>query len=273
MSMRVKSMISASIVGNFSVSAREFITSHIEMVRHPEMAALGASSIVTRKLRDRLCGDDKIFVDVGAHIGAVINGAARHGNPPKIIAIEAMPDKAARLRAKFPVAEIHHCALGPVDSEVEFTIDLAHSGYSSLDPAVRGRTDKFRVITVPMKTLDQVPDGRSPDFIKIDVEGAELGVLRGGSVSIEAARPTIMFESGAHEMAGYSKEAMFHWFSERGYDLVLPIRLAHNAPPATLDVFLDAHEFPRRSLDWFAVARERRMEIRSRARDILGVVA
>ncbi len=52
------------------------------------------------------------------------------------------------------------------------------------------------VIHVPTTTIDEQAEqlGWFPNFIKIDVEGAEAKVLEGASRAVEAARPWIMLE-------------------------------------------------------------------------------
>ena len=96
-------------------------------------------------------------------------------------------------------------------------------------------------------------------------------MLRGAEKLLVAARPTILFESGPEEVLGQGKEAMWRFLDERGYKLFAPNRLAHDAPPLTLDGFLDSHFYPRRTTNYFAVAEERRDEIRARARVILRI--
>ena len=56
-----------------------------------------------------------------------------------------------------------------------------------------------------------------------------------------------------------------------GYLIFVPDRLAHDAPPLTLEAFLDAHFYPFRTQNFFSVHRERRTEIRDKARNILGI--
>ncbi len=55
-------------------------------------------------------------------------------------------------------------------------------------------------------------------FIKIDVEGAELFVLRGAERILHESRPTILFEaSGATREFGYEQDAVFDFLREHGY--------------------------------------------------------
>jgi hypothetical protein len=59
------------------------------------------------------------------------------------------------------------------------------------------------------------------DFVKIDVEGAELHVLEGGREVIEAHRPTMLIEIEARHTAryGHSPEDVSRWLLKRGYTM------------------------------------------------------
>ena len=59
------------------------------------------------------------------------------------------------------------------------------------------------------------------DFVKIDVEGAELQVLQGGREVIEAHRPTMLIEIEARHTAryGHSPEDVSGWLLKRGYTM------------------------------------------------------
>ena len=236
----------------------------ISLLRAPRVA-LGAivNDQLAPSLLARLCRPNDVFVDVGAHIGQVI-AAVRHNCPnARIVAFEAMPEKVAWLIRKFPTVTIHCCALSDQPGEAEFFVNLSQSGYSSLAE----QQGKVRRITVAMERMDELLD--RADLIKIDVEGAELGVLRGAVRLIEECQPLIMFESGPGDVLGFTKEGMFSFFSERGYGLLSPDRLAHTGSVMTLDVFLDSHEYPRRTTNYFAVPLSRLEEVRSRAASIL----
>lgn len=260
-------------VGRFLVRARR----RWELVRKacftPEQGGTASQDAITQILLPRLCRPSAAFVDVGAHIGSVI-AEVRACNPRvRIVAIEALPEKAAHLARRFPDVEVHGVALGDRQAEVSFFVDRKHSGYSSLAPDRRDAADTVRV-TVPMRRMDDVVPRTLPvDVVKIDVEGAELGVLRGATGLVARCRPVVVFESGPDDCAalGFSIEALYDWFAERAYEVLVPDRVAHDGPSLGRDGFVEAHYYPHRSLDYFAVPAERRTEIRDVARRILGV--
>ena len=114
----------------------------------------------------------------------------------RIIAFEAIPEKAAALRDAFPTVEVHECAVGDSEKAVSFFVYDRQSGFSSLRMPSAATMGQAREINVEMKTLDQIVSADDVDVVKID-GGAEQLVLNGGSELISRARPLIMFESGA----------------------------------------------------------------------------
>jgi hypothetical protein len=89
--------------------------------------------------------------------------------------------------------------------------------------------------------LDGLISSNEIDIIKIDVEGAELGVVRGSENLVARSRPLVMFESGppTEDELGHTKEAMWFWWEARNYGIFLPNRVAHDAPKS--DGLIDAH--------------------------------
>jgi FkbM family methyltransferase len=225
-----------------------------------------ANDHLALRLVTRLAEGQPVFLDLGAHIGSVFATVLRTSPGTQAVAIEAMPDKAAWLRRRFPMAVVHQCAAGDATGSVAFYVNERESGYSSLTPDPASNR-----IEVPMRRIDDLLE--SADVVKADIEGAELGAFRGAQRLIERARPIVMFESGptAGPRMGYALEAMHDFWTERGYGLYLPNRVAHLADALSLDCFIAAHEFPRRTTNYFALPEEKRAAVRERARHIVGV--
>jgi FkbM family methyltransferase len=75
-------------------------------------------------------------------------------------------------------------------------------------------------VSVPVGTLDGLGLSRL-DFIKIDVEGGELGVLHGGAGVIDAFRPALLVEIEARHTARYEygPPELAGWLARRGYQM------------------------------------------------------
>lgn len=262
-------MISAIVntwLGSVAHSFRDKVQLHRAIRSSPERLPGLSNDYLARFLLERLCPAERNFIDVGAHIGSVINGVRRHSRPLKIMAIEAVPEKADALRRKFPAAEIHSCAVGDHEGTVSFFVDLLRPGYSSLE---RGVNRSVKEITVPLRRLDSLVSPADVGVIKIDVEGAELGVLNGATEIVRVSRPVIMFESGP-EKDDADIAALWHWFDNVDYTVFVPVRLAHHGNGLSAEGFLESHLYPRRANNYYGVPRERRDEVRLAARAALG---
>jgi len=114
-------------------------------------------------------------------------------------------------------------ALGDTISTVKlYSYEGIDVGYSSLAKQYRGTPS---VQTCPMTTLDKYISSihhiKNVDFIKCDIEGAELLAFRGGVKTIESSQPIILFEC-VDEFTrnfGYSSEDLFHFLTAREYTI------------------------------------------------------
>ena len=238
--------------------------------KNPESASFTANGIIASVLVENLTPDRGAFLDVGAHIGSVFSSVHHVSPSAKIFAVEADPMKAEWLKGKFPYCTLFDVALGEQSGEVEFYRNMNEAGYSSLIPVEGPGVEK---VAVPIARLDDLLPTQVVDAIKMDIEGAELGALRGAEALFERSRPIVMFESmGLEENAlGYSPTLLWEWFFERNYHVLLPDHVAHMAPQLSLDSFIDSHHYPFRTRDYFAVPAEKVDAVRERARSVLGI--
>jgi FkbM family methyltransferase len=239
----------------------------------PESVGTLASDQMATQLITRIGKPNTTFVDVGAHIGSIVFEVMRNHAAVRIVAIEAMPDKVEKLRRKFPSVEFHCCAVGESTGEAAFFVHSQYSGYSSLGRPGNRADQSITEIRVPVRRLDELVTFADVDAIKIDVEGAELGVLRGAVGLLQKCRPIVMFESGPQEDdgLGYTKGALHEFLGVNGYSVLVPNRVAHDDDGLTMSGFIESHCYPRRTTNYFAIPVERRIEIRDRARNILKV--
>jgi len=247
-----------SLVGSRIGRSLFYLRETLDIITSPriEWGTIVNDQLASRILVE-LCKPGDVFIDVGAHIGSVIAKVKFKCPQARILAFEAIPAKASWLEKKFPDVTIFSCAAGERNGSVEFFIDLNQSGYSSLSPSA----EKFQKVQVEMKRLDDVLEWA--DYIKIDVEGAELGVLRGTERIISECRPVIMFESGPGSILSYTKSDLFKFFDKFDFGIMAPNRIAHTGGFMSLDAFLDSHEYPRRTTNYFAIPREKLGEIRA----------
>jgi FkbM family methyltransferase len=135
----------------------------------------------------------KIIFDVGAHNGSSIDRFVKLFGKPQIFAFEPNNDLYIQIKDKFQDINIHisNKVLGKQKGTVEFNIHNSSTGSSSLldfNPnlsfALRRKLTRTNVdkVKVEMTTLDDEVNSRELekiDYLKIDVQGTELDVLRG----------------------------------------------------------------------------------------------
>jgi FkbM family methyltransferase len=161
--------------------------------------------------------------DVGANMGLFSFAAAGlAGKKGRVYAIE--PDTAmahlirrsARLNPDSAPVEVIPCAVSESMALARFSIANRSRTSNALEGFELGQTGGVREVeTVLTVTLDwlseQIPH---PDVIKIDVEGAELMVLRGALQLLKAKRPVVVFELTRRNWKDNSEI-----FSDLGYTL------------------------------------------------------
>jgi FkbM family methyltransferase len=139
---------------------------------------------------------DGIFVDVGANIGIQTLSAARHLHAGgAVVAFEPQPNNFLTLRHNVAQNGLRHVDchnLGLANAPETLTCHgPARGGNWSL--ASRGE-HSFEVRLIRLDDfLDEHPLPRL-DMIKIDVEGAEVRVLRGACRTLARFRPLLVFE-------------------------------------------------------------------------------
>lgn len=141
------------------------------------------------------------FVDVGASSGSFAATVLAHCGIRRALLVEPQPSRCRELEARFAGRDftIRECAVS--DENGSHRMDILNFDYSSsilpvlhgvggadqlLDLGVRER------IVVPVRTLDDVLDEAgwigAIDLLKIDTQGAELRVLKGGMRGLERVR-------------------------------------------------------------------------------------
>ena len=131
-------------------------------------------------------------------------------------------------------------ALADRAGEATFYINTKLSGFSGLQR--HGDEGEHQALTVRTARLDECLADRRVDFIKLDVEGGELGVLRGANGVLERWKPRILFECTKSSLAAHGVEAadMFGWLAAQGYAIWTPSAYLAGAKPLDLAGFIAA---------------------------------
>lgn len=166
-----------------------------------------------------------VFVDVGANVGwYTLLAASIVGESGKVHAFEPRSETVIRLEKTIALnslgdrVTVHRCGLADADADglLVWARSTDNPGGSHLSGEIPSGMLGERV---SLETLDGLALPRL-DFLKIDVEGAEMRVFAGGRRTIERCRPTILSELGPEMLArvsGASTDEFFGYFAGMGY--------------------------------------------------------
>ncbi len=154
---------------------------------------------------------DSNCIDVGANEGRFLSHMVARAPQGRHFAFEPIPDLAELVRATYPQVNVHCAALYDEPGEAEFVFVPEETGYSGLRERSYPRAFETQRLTVRLERLDDVlPIDYAPDVMKVDVEGAELGVFRGALETLKRHQPLVIFEHGlgAADRYGTTPEAV-----------------------------------------------------------------
>lgn len=186
-------------------------------------------------MRELMRSERPVIFDVGAHVGLAATRYRELFPLAKIHSFEPFPDSFALLReavAGLQPIELHPLALAAAQGQAEFAVNRNSATNSLLASDVRAevywRGDTPRTtgtLRVPTSTLDVVcraHDIDAIDILKMDVQGGELEVLRGGSALFERQAIGLVYMElitaptyvGQHRIREY-----LEFFDSYGYEL------------------------------------------------------
>lgn len=179
-------------------------------------------------LISRLARGARVVFDIGANIGWYSLHVAAQEPQAHVYAFEPVPTTHARLLANLarndvgrsitPVKDGLSDAPGAFDMFVPATSGSPAASLNDLHPG-----EGSRRVSCRFTTLDDFVAGNKIerlDFLKCDVEGAELRVLRGGAETLARFKPAVVIELLRKWSAafGYHPNDVLDLFSALGYE-------------------------------------------------------
>ena len=181
----------------------------------------------TVRILQKICRPDSNCIDIGCHKGEMLDLILKFSPRGKHFCFEPLPDLFQGLIQKnYPKnCQFFDLALSRDKGETTFNYVISNPSYSGILRRRYDRTDEEdTTITVKTNLLDNVvPLDTHIDFIKIDVEGAEMLVLEGAKRTIERCKPIVVFEHGlgASDVYGTTPRQIFLFFEQCGLHISL----------------------------------------------------
>ena len=183
----------------------------------------------------RLLSPGAVVLDIGAHTGRHVEVFLGTVGAAQILAVEPQPVQAAVLQQRFGAAQavqILRCALGNEEGTACFVVNHAAPEESGLRRRRYNNETTAAVenINVDVATIDLLLPRLGVgnlDFIKIDVEGAEIDVLQGGTATLRQQQPLVAIEYGSPSFSAYGRTAGDLYDLAASLDYVLMDLLGH----------------------------------------------
>jgi FkbM family methyltransferase len=199
------------------------IPNRLRYVRHVVMRSDFVYQAVTQQLFQIIGAKQKVAVDVGANLGIFTRYLTAHF--AHTIAVEPLPDLANKLSRIFgETIQTENCAIGAADGQIVIRtpVDANGNALHALTTAYDGNDLKMfehssvLELTVPVRPMDALNQSAlAIGFVKIDVEGFELEVLKGSSKLLSTDRPSLMIEISKGHNPDYM--ATLAYLDEAGY--------------------------------------------------------
>jgi FkbM family methyltransferase len=146
--------------------------------------------------------EGSIFFDVGVNKGSYLYQANKIISEKNIYGFEPHPVLFKKIKHLFPKIHAFNLALSDVQGMLKFKVPYVgkceFTGRGTLNINYKEVDEtSCRIFDVQTDTLDNFIRNHKIsrlDFLKIDVEGSELNVIRGGRNSLEKFRPILLVE-------------------------------------------------------------------------------
>jgi FkbM family methyltransferase len=174
----------------------------------------------TRRILKKAMSNSTCAVDVGCHKGEIMDLFVKFAPEGYHFGFEPIPDFYQALIIKYTGSKvtIYDYALGDSAGSTSFNYVKSNPAYSGIKKRKYDRPEEEDIeIQVKIKRMDElIPADKRIGVIKIDVEGAELGVLKGAEKIIARDKPLIIFEHGlgAADVYGTSPDTIFKLICE-----------------------------------------------------------
>ncbi len=177
----------------------------------------------TVKVLKRLLKSGDTVLDIGANVGYIALEMAKHiGASGKVFAFEPDAKNFTLLKRNLelnPDCNIEPIPLAVSDTNAPIRLYKANfdfnSGAHSILPSEKHSTQFIEIPSTTMDDFVQSRDIQNLNFIKIDIEGAEMSAFKGMRHTLSRFRPIVIAELCAEHQAraGYTTQAVKEWMA------------------------------------------------------------
>jgi len=175
----------------------------------------------------RVCGlqSDGVFFDVGCNSGSFVRVLKDNNVLQNIHCFEPHPVMAKTTASYYPHIKMNEECLSDTNGFVNVYLPALSCGLGSIinRPVFYTLNQEITLLNVPCETIDTYCSKNNIstiDFIKLDVEGAEMLVLQGATQMLKEHRIKFgLFEVGCLKDAGSSEEEVIALLEGYGYTI------------------------------------------------------
>lgn len=158
-----------------------------------------------------------VFYDIGAHVGwYTLIGSRIVGPEGTVIAFEPLAENLRHLRRHLTLNDVNNVDVRPVavtDSNGQVPFRRGRGSFQGRI-SEEGRSHVM-VDGVRLDSLFRRGEIPPPDLMKIDVEGAEVSVLRGSEELLRSTRPIVLLSTHGPDLRSEAETLLRH----HGYEL------------------------------------------------------
>ena len=176
---------------------------------------LGSYEYEKQHLFEQTIQQGKVVFDLGAHVGFyTLLSSILVGESGKVIAFEPLPRNFEYLKKHIAINQIKN--VNVIEAAVSDKPGVI--GFNEGPDTTMGRISNkgsFEVKTVVLDDLVEKAEIPVPNYLKIDIEGAEMLALKGARIILEQHHPTIFLATHGKEV----HQECIKFLSENGYKL------------------------------------------------------
>ena len=198
-----------------------------------------------KKIMRIVLEEDSSFIDVGCYRGNFLVEANKFAPSGAHIGFEPIPEIYTKvIKTLGGVNDIWQLGLSDERGETTFNYVKSNPLYSGIKKRNYPGKESIEELVIKVDTLDhQLFQSPRVDLIKIDVEGAELNVLKGGINTITKFNPVIVFEyeQGASDVYGVTPAEIWSFFDKVKYSIYTLKNFIDNPLPLSFSKFTEIY--------------------------------